>query len=133
MRNVILNKTLSVPIIFFLLLCFKGGDLAAWVMESTNLSAWLEANKLGITFTGADYSTLPAVAVIAGILSGSLLIHFVIEVGYEAFDALTAAPANTTAVPVAEQAAKPAPGAVEKQEPTVDLPPVDSRTDQEKH
>lgn len=130
MRNLILNKALAVPTIFFYLLCIKGGDLAAWVMSSTNLATWLEANKLDITFSGADFSILPAVAVIAGMFSVSLLIHFVIEMAFDVFDAFTATQVATEAPD--EKSAKPVINTSEKQEPTVTLPPSESGEDQEK-
>lgn len=130
MRNLILNKTLALPFIFFFLLCFKGGNLASWVMENSNLATWIEANKLSITFSGADFSILPAVAVIAGMYWASLLIHFVIEIAFDVFDAFTASPVVTETAE--EKSAKPATSPTEKQEPSVTLPPTDSGEDKEK-
>ena len=130
MRNLILNKTLAVPTIFFFLLCIKGGDLAAWVMGNTNLATWLEENKLGITFSGSDFSLLPAIAVIAGMCSFSLLIQFVIEMAFDVFDAFTATPVVTEAAE--EKSTKPVINLAEKQEPTVTLPTTESGEDKEK-
>lgn len=98
MRNFILNKSWSVPLIFSLLLCSRGGDIAAYVMDGTNLSDWLEANKLGITFSGADFSMLPAVIVIGVVISISFLIHYFITVVVEMIDLFAEAPKPTSNV-----------------------------------
>lgn len=94
MRNLILNKNITVPFLFFILLTFKGGDFASTVMENSNLAAWLEANKLNITFSGSDFSILPAIAVIAGILFVSQALFLVIEAAFAVLDALNSAPGN---------------------------------------
>ncbi|GDB25208.1 hypothetical protein HmCmsJML259_00309 [Escherichia coli] len=95
MRSLILNKNISVSAIFFFLLCFKGGDMAAWVTDKTNLITWLEANKLNNTFSGADFSVLPAIAVIAGMYAVSHLIIFVTEIAYATYAAFSSVPETT--------------------------------------
>ncbi|PXW50366.1 hypothetical protein DFO55_12437 [Grimontella sp. AG753] len=92
MRKIILNKLLAIPALFFILLCYKGGEVAAWVMANTNLSAWLETNKLNNTFSGADFSFLPAIAVMSIILFTSVSIHFLIETVFEIIDSFTIPP-----------------------------------------
>ncbi|ECD0323846.1 hypothetical protein GL420_17960 [Salmonella enterica] len=98
MRSLILNKNISVSAIFFFLLCFKGGDMAAWVTDKTNLITWLEANKLNNTFSGADFSVLPAIAVIAGMYAVSHLIIFVTEIAFAAYAAFSSVPETTELV-----------------------------------
>ncbi|EMC9487479.1 hypothetical protein VOG87_004423 [Salmonella enterica] len=95
MRSLILNKNISVSAIFFFLLCFKGGDMAAWVTDKTNLITWLEANKLNNTFSGADFSVLPAIAVIAGMYAVSHLIIFVTEIVFVTYAAFSSVPEST--------------------------------------
>ncbi|NQF23450.1 hypothetical protein FCI58_31400, partial [Enterobacter hormaechei] len=95
MRSLILNKNISVSAIFFFLLCFKGGDMAAWVTDKTNLITWLEANKLNNTFSWADFSVLPAIAVIAGMYAVSHLIIFVTEIAYATYAAFSSVPETT--------------------------------------
>ncbi|WP_252369608.1 hypothetical protein [Escherichia coli] len=69
--------------------------MAAWVTDKTNLITWLEANKLNNTFSGADFSVLPAIAVIAGMYAVSHLIIFVTEIAYATYAAFSSVPETT--------------------------------------
>lgn len=103
MKNIIINKIMTVPAIFFLLLFFKGGDLSAWIAENSNLTQWLESNKIDMAYKGADFSFLPAIAVIAGMIFLSQLIHSILKASSDFYDALTSEPDKQTLLSAAHQ------------------------------
>lgn len=125
MKFIISNKHITFTLLFIFLLCIFGGKISAAIVNETALVQWLAENRINNVFTGADFSILPAVAVLAVVYLLSAVLHSVLIVLLDLWDYLTTPPTVTpvqkdTAIPQAKS-----PEETLKSEPTMGELPVD--------
>ncbi|EFR6141875.1 hypothetical protein HYK36_004259 [Salmonella enterica] len=132
MKFIISNKHITFTLLFLFLLCVFGGKISALVINETALVQWLSENRINNVFTGADFSILPAVTVLAVIYLLSAVLHSILVVLLDLWDYLTTPPAvtpesKTSAIKQAkstEESSKP--------EPTLGELPVDDKSTEPK-
>ena len=65
MKFIISNRHITLTLLFLFILCFFGGNISVAIINETPLVKWLTDNRINNVFTGADFSLLPAIAVLA--------------------------------------------------------------------
>ncbi|EOR7867388.1 hypothetical protein FYL99_RS20155 [Escherichia coli] len=130
MKFIISNKHITFTLLFIFLLCVFGGKISALIINETALVQWLSENRINNVFTGADFSILPAVAVLAVVYLLSAVLHCILVVLFDLWDYLTTPPAVTSeSKTTAIEQAKPTEESP-KPEPTLgELPAEDAPTE----
>lgn len=132
MKSIISNKHITFTLLFIFLLCVFGGKISAAIVNETALVQWLTENRINNVFTGADFSILPAVAVLAVIYLLSAVLQSVLIVLLDLWDYLTTPPAVSSvqkdeAIPQVKSSEESL-----KSEPTMGELPVDDKSTEPK-
>ncbi|MEL6008236.1 hypothetical protein J4Z08_21155 [Citrobacter portucalensis] len=115
MKVLIRNKLLTIPFVFLVITFLFGGPIAETIISETNLSIWINANKIDNSFRGIDFSFLPGLMLIASCFALAVTIQFIAENIIDAWEYFSSTPPEPTAK---EQNASII-HTVEKKEPTL--------------
>ncbi|ENH6066144.1 hypothetical protein ABWA34_004652 [Escherichia coli] len=95
MKFIISNRNITLTLLFLFILCFFGGNISVAIINETPLVKWLTDNRINNVFTGADFSLLPAIAVLAVTYLLSVVFYSLLIVLLDLRDYLASPPANT--------------------------------------
>lgn len=100
MKFIISNRHITLTLLFLFILCFFGGNISVAIINETPLVKWLTDNRINNVFTGADFSLLPAIAVLAVTYLLSVVFYSLLIVLLDLRDYLASPPANNKCSPV---------------------------------
>ncbi|CSX10046.1 hypothetical protein FP371_24335 [Citrobacter freundii] len=114
MKYLIMNKLLTIPAVFLVIISLFGGTIAEIIISETNLSIWINTNKIDNSFRGLDFSFLPGLVMLVASFVLAVIVQLIAEHFFEAWEYFSATPVNkineagnqTSVVPDMDDSAK---------------------------